>query len=240
MEQTRVRITVESPDGWPAIAVDRTMLRQALLNLLSYALDTVAGYGNLVITADPTPDGLLIHIREEIVATHVQPSARVTRDGVGLTVARQLIEAQGGHLQINPDAQAWRAEISLPGPETTTILVVDDNESLVSLFRRFVGGYRFVVVGADSGAEALPLARQIHPRLILLDIMMPGRDGWDVLQALREDSQTCDIPIIVCSVLKEKDLALATGASDYITKPVSQRQFLAVLRRWLGTLHPVG
>jgi CheY-like chemotaxis protein len=237
IEQTGVRITVESPETWPAIAVDRTMLRQALLNLLSHALDTVAGYGDLIISADPTPAELSIYIREEVNAEGHRPQVLTKRDGVGLTVAQQLIEAQGGYLQVNANAQAWRATISLPWAEST-ILVVDDNDSLVSLFRRFVGGYRLVIVGVNSSSEALPLARQIHPSLILLDIMMPGRDGWDVLQALRGDPETRNIPIIVCSVLKEKELALATGASDYITKPVSQPQFLAVLRRWLGTLHP--
>jgi CheY-like chemotaxis protein len=93
-------------------------------------------------------------------------------------------------------------------------------------------------VVTTTGQQALALAAELQPRLILLDLMLPHQDGWDILQAFQNSPATRPIPIIICSVLNEPELALALGASDYITKPVSQVTLLAVLRRWLGNLHP--
>ncbi len=90
-----------------------------------------------------------------------------------------------------------------------------------------------------SGADALALLRQLTPQAIVLDVMMPHQDGWEILQALRQEPACATIPVIVCSVLREHDLALSLGASDTLVKPVSQPALLDVLRRWLGTLHPV-
>ena len=102
------------------------------------------------------------------------------------------------------------------------MLVIDDNESLIELFRRYLAGHRAVVVGTTSGSQAVKIATQAHPQLIVLDVMMPQQDGWEVLQALRAHPDCAEIPIIVCSVLREHELALSLGANDTITKPVSQ------------------
>ncbi|MCB0134844.1 MAG: response regulator, partial [Caldilineaceae bacterium] len=93
--------------------------------------------------------------------------------------------------------------------------------------------------GATSGEAALAQVRQATPQAIVLDVMMPHQDGWEVLQALRQEPACATVPIIVCSVLREHDLALSLGANDTLVKPVSQPALLDVLRRWLGTLHPV-
>jgi len=68
--------------------------------------------------------------------------------------------------------------------------------------------------------------------------MMPNQDGWEILRQINASAETKDIPIIICSVLNEREMALASGASDYLVKPVNQVDLLTVLRRWLGTLRP--
>ena len=73
---------------------------------------------------------------------------------------------------------------------------------------------------------------------MVLDVMMPKTDGWELLQSLRSHPQTSTIPLVMCSVLREQPLALSLGATDYLIKPVSQPQLLEVLQRWLGKLHP--
>ena len=93
---------------------------------------------------------------------------------------------------------------------------------------------------AKIGQQALEIAGRQQPRLIILDVMMPHQDGWEILGALQENPVTATLPVIVCSVLKEAELALALGACDYITKPVSQTQLLTVLQRWLGPLSLAG
>jgi CheY-like chemotaxis protein len=94
------------------------------------------------------------------------------------------------------------------------------------------------VVGAKDGAPALRLAAELQPRLITIDVMMPNLDGWEVLQRLKTTPETAHIPVVVCSVLHEPELALAMGASDYLTKPVQQADLLAVLERHLGRPTP--
>ena len=128
--------------------------------------------------------------------------------------------------------------VTLPAVESNTVLVIDDNADLTALYQRFLAGHNLTLVGATSGTQALELVHEVKPALILLDLMLPYQDGWEILQRLRGDEQTAITPIVICSVLNEPDLALAMGADDYITKPVSQETLVGVLRRWLGTLHP--
>jgi CheY-like chemotaxis protein len=240
IRQTGIQVKV-APGTWPAIVADRVMLRQAFLNLLSYALDTVT-QGDLVITASWEQRGLLVEIGESSGVPGAQP-ARVPaskRAGVGMAVAQALIEAQGGHLETCQHDGRWQARILLPGSARTTVLVVDDNANLIALFQRYLGGHDVCVVGATDGEQALRLATELQPQAITLDVMMPSQDGWEILQRLKSSPDTKHIPIIICSVLNEPQIALAMGASDYLTKPVNQLELLEVLRRWLGVLQPAG
>ncbi len=104
--------------------------------------------------------------------------------------------------------------------------------------QRYTAGHSLNVVGATSGMQALELANDLQPQLIILDLMLSNMDGWEILQRLRRAEATQTTPIVICSVLNEPDLAYSMGASDYVTKPISQTTLVDVLRRWLGTLHP--
>lgn len=239
LARTATQVQLMSTPACPPVLADRTMLRQALMNLFSHALDTEIA-GELYIHPHPNGSGVQIEVCANPRLYDVRPASQVVkREGVGLAVAQNLIEAQGGQL-VMAATNPWRALIFLPAAANATILVVDDNENLVALFQRYLGGHRVNVLGATTGANALQLATRQPPQAIILDVMMPHLDGWDVLQALQDDPATRPIPVIVCSVLNEPDLALDLGASDYITKPVSQAALLSVLQRWLGKLIPAG
>ncbi len=80
--------------------------------------------------------------------------------------------------------------------------------------------------------QAVPLAELNHPKVIVLDVMMPGVDGWEVLQRLRQNPTTADIPIIVCTILAQEELALSLGVDDFLRKPVSQQSFLNALNQF--------
>ncbi len=109
------------------------------------------------------------------------------------------------------------------------MLVVDDNQELFALFERYTAGHPYRLVHAAGADEALMLARSHLPHAITVDLMMPNRDGWELLQALRGDPVTARIPAIVCSVLNEAGLALSLGAQGYLKKPVSQTDLLQAL-----------
>ena len=241
LQQRCMAVQMTLPASVPPVQADRTLLRQALLNLLSYALDKLPDGARLLVTAQTGAGSVRLSVRQGtgdgMPAAAPLPPQR--REGVALTVAQSLLAAQHAQLILDESSGAWAADIVLPTAQTPTILIVDDNQALVELFQRYLAGHRLLVQGATSGGAALAHVRQATPHAIVLDVMMPHQDGWEVLQMLRQEPACAETPIIVCSVLRERDLALSLGASDTLVKPVSQPALLDVLRRWLGTLHPV-
>ena len=121
-----------------------------------------------------------------------------------------------------------------PVDSQKVLLVVEDNEAVIRAFRRYLTGYNYQVIGATTGAEALRLARETRPAVVTLDIMMPHQDGWEVLQSLKNDPATQHIPVIICSVLEDPELAHSLGAVAYLRKPVTQADLLSALNDLAG------
>jgi CheY-like chemotaxis protein len=109
------------------------------------------------------------------------------------------------------------------------VLVVDDNPKTLRLFQRYLEPHRYRVTPVQESADAVRLVRELQPDVVILDIMMRGMDGWQVLQSLRTDPATRGIPVVLCSVLGEDELARAVGADLYLRKPVSQSALVAAL-----------
>jgi ammonium transporter, Amt family len=122
-----------------------------------------------------------------------------------------------------------------PHPERATILVIDDDPAARDLLRRTLERDGYGVVLAASGEEGLRLARsQPAPAAITLDVIMPGMDGWQVLSALKNDTTTATIPVIVLTMLDDTKLGFTLGASAFMTKPVDRERLTAVLRSEIG------
>ncbi len=123
-----------------------------------------------------------------------------------------------------------------------TILVVDDERHIVELARLYLEQAGYWVESAGDGQEALTRARHLRPALIVLDLMLPGLDGWDVCRRLRAES---DVPIIMLTARSDdvdRIVGLELGADDYVTKPFSPRELVArvraVLRRYQKSVRP--
>jgi CheY-like chemotaxis protein/nitrogen-specific signal transduction histidine kinase len=112
-----------------------------------------------------------------------------------------------------------------------TILVIDDDADARALVRRLLAAEGFHVEEASDGASGLDAARSLRPDAITLDVMMPGMDGWEVLKHIRADDTLADVPVIMLTVLAEQQLAMALGATEYVTKPVDRSQLRGILRR---------
>jgi CheY-like chemotaxis protein len=91
------------------------------------------------------------------------------------------------------------------------------------------------VVTAKDGAEGLKIARERNPAVITLDVLMPGADGWEILRELKADSALADIPVVMCTILDDKNKGYALGAADYLNKPVSRDNLRDVLGRYLSS-----
>ena len=169
--------------------------------------------------------------------------------GLGLAITKHFCRMLGGDISVEsefgkgstftmtlprvaPSATIER-EAPASAPETTsgTVLVVDDErtarEVLGSALSR--DGYR--VLTAAGGKDGLRLARQERPDAIVLDVIMPDLDGWAVLQSLKSDADLCNIPVILVTVLGDRDMGVALGAAEYLTKPVDSAELLRVLSR---------
>lgn len=117
-----------------------------------------------------------------------------------------------------------------PDP-ANTILVVEDNPQAAKLLSLSLTRAGYDVLVAANGITALELANRCHPKAITLDILLPDRDGWEVLAELKASPRTRDIPVVIVSVLDQQTLGFRLGASDYLVKPVERDALLRALKR---------
>jgi CheY-like chemotaxis protein len=120
-------------------------------------------------------------------------------------------------------------ELRLPTDRQTTVLVVDDNEDMLALYERYLVSNQYQIIRAETAEDAIDLALRTQPSIVILDLMMPDQDGWEVLKSLRINADTRHIPIVICSVLKQRELALTLGAQAFIEKPITESGLLATL-----------
>jgi len=109
------------------------------------------------------------------------------------------------------------------------VLVIDDDPAIREVMQRFLAKEGFRVATAAGGEEGLRLARDLRPDAITLDVMMPGLDGWAVLAALKADGATASIPVVMLTMLDDRSLGYALGATDYLTKPIDRERLVAAL-----------
>jgi PAS domain S-box-containing protein len=163
----------------------------------------------------------------------------VSESGRGSTFTLSL-PANAGGLHAKPAEGAntpARREFAIPAgsPQDAPILVVDDDEQVLELMRRQLTKEGYRVVTANNGAEALRLAKEYRPVAITLDVLMPGMDGWEVLQLLKADHSLASIPVIMCTIVDEANKGFALGANDYLTKPLDRGRLLAMLQLYCGS-----
>jgi K+-sensing histidine kinase KdpD/DNA-binding response OmpR family regulator len=118
-----------------------------------------------------------------------------------------------------------------PVATSKLVLCVEDDEGVIALFRRYLSKRGYQVVGLTDPARVVDEARRLNPHAITLDVMMPGKNGWQVIQELKNDPNTRHIPVIMCSIIAEKDRGMSLGAADYLVKPVIEEDLLVALDR---------
>lgn len=215
------------PDVALRVSVQPVVLREMILELLTAAF-CQATDSRVTVSVCPRNSAAAIEIRAPRCG--VPPDERTACDAA-IAMARQLATRCGAVIEARLDDEAFSAAIVLPIPRQVSVLVIDDNEDAVHLLRRYVAGTPFHILGASSLHQALNIAAHTPPKIIVLDVMMPRVDGWDLLSRLRQHPLTLDAPVVVCSILTQEELAFSLGANDYIRKPVSRHAFLQALER---------
>lgn len=193
---------------------------------------------------------------EKIFQAFTQADSSTTRkyggSGLGLVITKRFIEMMGGTIHVESEyGQGCTFTIRLPSKVTSKsstpaaktdisanetsrgeVLVIDDDPAVRDLFKNYLTKQGYQVSVANGGDEGLRLARQLHPDAITLDAMMPGMDGWMVLSALKTDPALADIPVIMASMIEDKQLGYSLGATDYLVKPINREQLSAVLNKY--------
>jgi CheY-like chemotaxis protein len=117
-------------------------------------------------------------------------------------------------------------------PSRGTVLVIDDDPNACDLMMRALAKEAFRVLVANNGPDGLKLARENHPNVITLDVLMPGMDGWAVIRALKADPELSSIPVIMITMADDRSLGYALGAADYITKPIDRERLASSVSRY--------
>jgi CheY-like chemotaxis protein len=220
----RVTLDNRTAGDLPLVRANRVVLRQGLMGMLSYVLQHFSG-GRITIESSFEQSITLLVTAAGEYQTGEQ-------DSRGQNVSRKLIASLGGTVDIQESPAGWQARIGLPVADDLPVLVMDDNLGLIELFRRYLAGHGYQVFVAHTAEEALEACRKVKMKLVILDVMMPEQDGWEILQRLKAAPQTHPVPVLICSVLNEPEIAFTLGASDYLPKPVTQDDLLAKVERW--------
>lgn len=205
-----------------------SLLKQLMVAVLSFSVRSVSG-GSVSIS-------LTRNRRHTFLTCHaVNPgslAASTLREVPGNIAA--LAAAQRVRASVENSANGFTIRIAITNPdEEQLIAIVEDNEDAVRLFSRYLSGRGYRIVGISDSKQALTRITQLMPDAILLDVMMSEVDGWEILQQLKANPQLSGIPVAICSVLDEPELALSIGADAYLKKPVRSAQLLDCLARLL-------
>jgi signal transduction histidine kinase len=249
------------------VEVDELRLRQVVLNLVSNAVKFTPDGGTVVVRARDVANELHVSVedsgvgipeadRERIFESFQQGGRGASREegtGLGLTLSRRIVELLGGRMWLESQVgmgstfgfvlpvrrPGMTAPDSAPATGSATIVVIEDDRPSLDLLTAYLSGAAITVVAARDGQAGLEAVRRRLPSAVLLDIRMPGIDGWEVLRALKEDPVTSPIPVIVVSIVDERSRGAALGAAGYLVKPVSRDDLLGALTA-IGLPVPTG
>ncbi|HEX9618383.1 MAG TPA: GAF domain-containing protein [Anaerolineales bacterium] len=215
--------------------------------------------GLLALSVSDTGIGIPPEALDRIFEEFQQVDTSTTRQyggtGLGLSISRSLARLLGGEMSVSSQVgegsiftltvplhygeQPGKASLAAadvspePAPQTgqPVVLAIDDDPDVVYLLGENLAEAGYQVIGASSGQEGMQKARSLKPFAITLDIMMPNKDGWQVLHELKSDPDTRSIPVILLSIIDNKELGYRLGAADYLVKPFDQDDMLAALQR---------
>ncbi len=221
--QRGVSLDIIAPNRSLVISTDSAVAQQVLINALSHTIRQALP-GRLRLTVESDREQLSIKIS-------CIPEPHYSNQPAIGEVITQLADRLGWQVNEEDWPDSTRTVILVMVAYQPTVLVIDDNEGLVKLLDNYLSGHACQVRAATNGPDGLRLAQELAPDAIVLDVMIPEMDGWEVLQRLKNHPQTTEIPVIMCSVLDSPELAYSLGASLFLSKPVSRDDVLSALHQ---------
>lgn len=202
--------------------------------------------------------GMTQEQQAKLFQAFVQVDASTTRNyggtGLGLAITQHFIRMMGGTIEVESEfgkgsifrfripAQdgTQAAQNVAPSQEASsgrtrkTVLIIDDESPARKFMSDIIRGAGFDVVEANGGEQGMASIRKSRPDAVILDVIMPGQDGWSVLREIKSDKALCDIPVILATVVADREMGLAFGAADHLIKPVDPQQLIDTLNAVAG------
>lgn len=187
-------------------------------------------------------------------------SAKHGGTGLGLPITKKLAEMMGGDVTVTSELGVGSVftlyvprecpqdfdeveggnTIDKLSEEEKIVVLIDDDVAMHDLIRRTLSKIGLKLVGAVDGEKGMQIVREMQPKLLLLDVLMPGRDGWSILKECKSDPQLKDMPVVMVSQLSQDVLSQSLGADDYLTKPINRDLFLETVSRLISVSDPDG
>ena len=202
--------------------------------------------------AGMSPEGVA-KVFEEYTQAERSTSANYGGTGLGLPISKKFAEMMGGDVVVTSEegvGSTFTMSVPRECPEYTEdevdanvinlddqdnlVVLVDDDVAMHDLIKRTISKLNLTLLGATNSEKGMELIREVKPKLILLDVLMPGRDGWSLLKECKTDQDLKSIPVIMISQLNQSNLASSLGANDYLTKPIDRTHFINTVKRVLG------
>jgi CheY-like chemotaxis protein len=217
-ETASIEIGLAPPSRPIALLTNLPMARQVLIIMLSRAIQSAMDRVAIAVTDDE------VNVRIEILfALRMNTSNYREQSEI---VLQSMLEKLGWRLDWATTGVTLH--LSNPAPQNV-ILCIDDDAGFSELLRRYLTGFPVAVFSASNGQEGIEQVLQIIPDLVILDVMMAGIDGWETLQRIRTHVATQHIPVVVCSVFDDPELAYSLGATAMLSKPLASTKLLRVL-----------
>jgi len=259
-----IELLTEVEEDLPTVWADAMRIRQVLINFLSNAskfteegqiiVKAVIEKTNkekpaVMISVTDTGPGISQEDQVKLFQPFSQVDASLTRkvggSGLGLSICHHFIQMHNGQIGVHSTVgKGSTFYFTIPvakGDEKTgkhdsehVILAIDDDPQIINMYERYLQPKGFRVIGLSNPANAKERAEELKPFAIILDIMMPGYDGWEVLTDLKLSEITRNIPVVICSVVEEEERGFSLGAADYLIKPVMEEDLLESLDRLNG------
>lgn len=202
-------------------AIHPSALRQVLMPAIEQLL-AIMPAGEITVAAAEDAGGAYVHLSVSGSPAAAQELPRT--DFIG-----EALIASNGSVKVLAGENAVTFMVKIPSARKVVVLVVDDNADLVHFYRRYTAKTRYQIEHLTEGSRLFAAIEALQPAMIVLDIMLPDIDGWELLTNLHEYPGTRAIPVIICSVVKQEELAEALGAAFYVAKPVRRKQFIEAL-----------
>jgi len=197
-----------------------------------------------------TEEGLSKVFREYEQAER-STSAKHGGTGLGLPITKKLAEMMGGDVMVTSEIGTGSVftlyvprvcpqehdevedgnAISKLSDKEKVVVLIDDDVPIHDIIRRTLSKIGLTLIGATDGEKGLQIVREMKPKLLLLDVLMPGRDGWSILKECKSDPELRDMPVVMVSQLSQDVLSESLGADDYLTKPIDRDLFLETVQR---------